>query len=104
MLRITTDKTCRAVTLRLEGRLAGPWVTLLADCWRKERADADARELLVDLNGVTFIDSAGRACLARIHEEGAAFVADDLEIRAIVAEIAGQVNKTEKRIEKGESR
>ncbi len=33
MLRITTDEDPRAFTLRLEGRLEGPWVEVLTECW-----------------------------------------------------------------------
>lgn len=87
MLRITTDKNPRAVTLRLEGRLEGPWVALLAQCWDGEQDELNGRRLHVDLNGVTFIDSDGKTRLARMHEQGAQFVTDDVMTKAIVAEI-----------------
>ena len=90
MLRITTDEDPRVVTFRLEGRLEGPWVELLAKCWRGTRAASDRRRLRVDLDGVTFVDATGRARLAQMHEEGAEFIAHDVMTKAIVAEIAGQ--------------
>ena len=89
MLRITTDEDPWVVTFRLEGRLEGPWVELLAKCWRGTRVGSDGRRLCVDLDGVTFIDAAGKARLARMHEQGAEFIAHDLMTRAIVAEIVG---------------
>lgn len=89
MLRITTDEDPRVITFRLEGRLEGPWVELLAKCWRGTRAVSNGKRLRVDLDGVTFVDAAGRAGLERMHEQGAEFVAHDLMTKAIVEEIVG---------------
>jgi hypothetical protein len=41
----------------------------------------------VDLTGVTFIDAAGKACLAALHRQGAELVAADCLTNAVVAEI-----------------
>jgi hypothetical protein len=90
MLRITTEDNPQVLTLRLEGRLEGPWVEVLTKCWRCAMAGAASRRRCVDLNEVTFIDGEGRARLAEMHAEGAELLAEDLETRAIVAEIAGQ--------------
>src|SRR5262245_35501365 len=90
MLRITTDENAHTITLRLEGRLEGPWVTLLANCWWSEQARSDGRQLRVDLNDVTFIDTEGKARLAQMHEQGAAFISGDLMTKGIVAEILGE--------------
>ena len=61
MLRITheTDATAGA-TLRLEGRLVGPWVDELRRACLEQDA-AFRRPLTIDLRDVTFIDSAGIA-------------------------------------------
>jgi|SRR6516164_9771679 hypothetical protein len=37
MLRITIHDAPPTLTLRIEGRLAGPWVGELAECWRGPR-------------------------------------------------------------------
>jgi anti-anti-sigma regulatory factor len=42
----------------------------------------------VDLTGVTFIDSAGKARLAAMYRQGAEFIAADCMTKEIVAEIA----------------
>lgn len=106
MLRITTDKTSQALTLRLEGRLEGPWVGVLAECWGNALSESSGQRLCVDLNGVTFVDAQGKARLAAMYAEGAELVGDDLETKAIVAEIqSGRDGAAEGRIdEKGESR
>ena len=63
MLRITTQDDPRVVTLRVEGRLIGPWVAELEKCWRSVLASASGAMLRVDLSGVTFIDAAGKAVM-----------------------------------------
>jgi len=87
MLRITTNKTSHDVVLRLEGRLEGPWVTVLAQSFRSALSRRSARRLCIDLNGVTFVDAAGKAQLAEAYAQGAELFGDDIETKAIVAEI-----------------
>ena len=41
----------------------------------------------VDLTGVTFIDGAGKACLATMHRQGAEFIALDCMTKDVVREI-----------------
>jgi hypothetical protein len=87
MLRITVHDAPRALTLRLEGRLAGPWVRELEECWQATLAGQREPILRVDLTEVTSLDAAGQACLAALHRQGAEFVAADCLMRAVVAEI-----------------
>ena len=87
MLRITTDKNAQALTLRLEGRLEGPWVAVLAQCWSDALLQSNPHRLRVDLNGVTFVDAQGKARLAEMYAQGAEFLGEQLETKAIVAEI-----------------
>lgn len=85
MLRITVHDEPRALRLQLEGRLVGPLVRVLEECW--ERARARQRILQVDLTEMTAIDAEGRAYLAEMHRQGADFIAADCMTKAIVAEI-----------------
>ena len=87
MLRITVHDNPQALTFQLEGRLAGPWLRELEECWQSTLARQRKPILRVDLTGVTFIDDAGKACLAAMHRQGAEFVAADCLTKAIVAEI-----------------
>jgi predicted nuclease with TOPRIM domain len=41
----------------------------------------------VDLGGVTFVDAAGKARLAEMYGKGAELIGDDIETKALVAEI-----------------
>jgi anti-anti-sigma regulatory factor len=88
MLRITADEQARVLTFRLEGRLEGPWVRELTQCWRSMLEAANKPSISVDLTGVTYIDAAGKAQLADMHEHGAHFIADDCMTKAVVEEIA----------------
>jgi hypothetical protein len=87
MLRITAHDEPRVLSLRLEGRLEGPWVGELEKCWRGMVASALTPALRVDLTGVTFVDAAGKAQLTAMHRQGAEFIADDCLTKAIVSEI-----------------
>jgi anti-anti-sigma regulatory factor len=89
MLRITVHDKPGSLTFHLEGRLAGPWVRVLEECWQGTLARQRKPILRVDLTGVTFIDAAGQACLATMHRRGAEFVAADCLTKAVVAEIIG---------------
>jgi ABC-type transporter Mla MlaB component len=87
MLRITVHESLEGVTLQLEGRLAVPWVHALTQCWQSTQACRHKPVVRVDLTAVTFIDAAGKACLASMHSQGATFVAGDLLTKSIVDEI-----------------
>jgi anti-anti-sigma regulatory factor len=88
MLRITVHDNSQAFTFQIEGRLAGPWLRELQECWQSTLASRPKPVLRIDLTGVTFIDAAGRACLAAMHRQGAEFVAADCLMKAVVAEIS----------------
>jgi len=87
MLRITTEKKRGKTVLSVEGRLAGPWVEALEQCWRTR---TPAEKFSVDLCGVSFIDAAGKTLLKEIHEQGGKLIAEGCLNEAIVEEIAGR--------------
>jgi hypothetical protein len=72
---------------QLEGRLSGPWLEELDQCWKQTLASNGKRTLRVDLTGLTFTDIAGKKCLAAMHRDGAEFIAADCLTKDIVAEI-----------------
>jgi hypothetical protein len=87
MLRITTQSTPDSVTLKLEGRLAGPWVDEARRCWHCGGPE-EKRKVHVDLRGVTYVDGEGEKLLAELYEQGADFLACDCQMKAVVSEIA----------------
>jgi len=98
MLRITTHSTADSLTFQLEGRLAGPWVTELRDCWDRTPADG-RRPVHIDLRGVTYVDAAGEKLLADLYRQGADLLACGCQMKAVVAEIEnapGNSNREER--------
>lgn len=85
MLRISVHDDPAALTFQLEGRLAGPWVQVLEECWQS--SPRGVKSLRLDLTGVTYIDAAGKACLRGMHREGAELLAADCLTKGLVAEI-----------------
>ncbi len=85
MLRITVIESGQTDTLELEGKLSGPWVAELEQCWRA--ALASGHSLRIHLRAVGYIDAAGKELLAEMHRQGAELVAVGCMTRAIVAEI-----------------
>ena len=90
MLRITVSDGPRLLTFTLEGRLEGPWVAELENCWQCNLDNANQAAFRVDLGGVTFVDEAGKTVLARMHERGAVLVGGDCLTNAIVEEITAR--------------
>ena len=99
MLRITTQKRRGKTVLNIEGRLAGPLINTLEQCWRELRAASPDEKLHLNLCGVSFIDAGGRVLLKEIHRQGGELVAEGCLNQAIVEEIV----KGEKE-SKGQSR
>ena len=80
MLRITTEKKRGKIFLNVEGRLAGPWVAALEQCWRELHAGSPQEKFHIDLCGVSFIDAAGKVLLKEIHRQGGRLVAEGLSL------------------------
>jgi len=86
MLKITMKIESGVRTFDLDGKLAGPWVEELEQCWRSA-ADAHLHPVRVDLSSVTFIDEDGKDLLGRMYREGAKLVASGCLNRCIVERI-----------------
>ncbi len=87
MLRITTACDQKPATVRLEGRLAGPWVAELRTWWETECVACGAAGVRVDMSDVAFIDADGRALLEWMVRQGAELVATGCMTRAVRDEI-----------------
>ena len=88
MLRITTTDVGEKVTLRLEGKLSGPWVEEFERCWRMSADIYKKKGLVVDLSGVTFADPAGKKLLCSISSQGAQLIGSGLVPKSLIEEIA----------------
>ena len=96
MLRITIEQKPGKVSLTVEGKLTGPWVSALEQSWKDLRNNSSGERLSINLCGVSFIDAAGKALLAEIHHQGGKLVAEGCLNQAIVREIAAKQQDGEK--------
>ena len=87
MLKITTQIHAESTTLKLEGRLAGPWVQELERCWVSTVGMRKRYPLSVDLSAVTYVDSDGKDLLKKLHRQGARLVASGCLTSCVVNEI-----------------
>jgi hypothetical protein len=92
-LKITVQNGSNATTLRLEGRVVGPWVNELDRTWRGLAPSLGSKKLSVDLRGVTYVDQAGRDLLADIHNEADAELLADTPLTKYFAEEAEKANR-----------
>ena len=86
MLKVTTTNQDQTLTLKLEGKLAGPWVQEVTRVWA-DTAKSPLNGCVVDLRSVTFVDRSGQALLAKMSRQGAKLIAADCLTRNIVDEI-----------------
>ena len=96
MLKITTLIHAESTTLRLEGRLAGPWVQELERCWDSIVGTMTTHPLTVDLSAVTYVDSDGKDLLKKIHRQGAKLIASGCLTRCLVNEIVHVARRGER--------
>ncbi len=87
MLRITFVEEWGWATLRLDGKLIGPWVSELERRWEEAMVGPGKKPLLVDLKAVTYVDDPGKALLEQMHRRGAKLVGHDPMTKYLVAEI-----------------
>jgi anti-anti-sigma regulatory factor len=90
MLKITIEDSARELRLRLEGRLCGPWVTELRQCWLTAASTTTDRATVLDLREVDFIDSEGQTLLKDMGKAGVRLEAATPLIQAMVEEISQQ--------------
>src|SRR6516162_1188194 len=60
MLKITLHDSAGEFRLKLEGRLSGPWVRELEQCWKTASSTTHGRKTVVDLGEVDFVDPPGQ--------------------------------------------
>lgn len=69
MLKITSHESAQArVTMTLEGRVVAEWVMLLEqECTRHQQHE---RRIVLQCDGVTYVDASGSAMLQRLQSQG----------------------------------
>lgn len=64
MLKITLHDSAGEFRFRLEGKLSGPWVGELRQCWETASSTTGGRSTVVDLREVDFVDAPGEELLS----------------------------------------
>lgn len=86
MLKITILDSASELRFRLEGKLSGPWVSELRQCWQTASSTTAGRSTVADLREVDFVDSDGQHLLADMHRAGVRLHAVTPLIRTLVDE------------------
>ncbi len=97
-LKISVKTTPSDLTLKLEGRVIGPWAIEFDRAWQSLAGLIGTRTFCVDLCGVTYMDAHSRKTLSEIHRKtGAEFLADSPMTLYFAREAQGleQETKTE---------
>jgi hypothetical protein len=77
MLRITLQENEKVQTIKLEGKIAGPWVEEFNRSWQSLEPLPSSRALQLDLREVAFVDPKGRELLRKIYQQtNARFLTD----------------------------
>jgi anti-anti-sigma regulatory factor len=69
VLKITVEENSEEIALKLEGRLAGPWVEELNRLWEQTAPNLNGRKLFLDLRGTTYADAGGIRILKAIYSQ-----------------------------------
>jgi anti-anti-sigma regulatory factor len=68
-LKITTKDNAKGVTLKLEGRIVGPWAAELDRYWQQSKPALSAKSISLDLRDTTFADADGIRILRAIYAQ-----------------------------------
>src|SRR5579862_5437991 len=86
MLRITILDSAQSTTFKLEGKLAGPWVQELEQCWLTAQSALAGRRAVVDLTQVSFVDGGGKKLLEGMASAGVDLLAAGPLTKAVCEE------------------
>lgn len=89
MLKVTLLDGADELRFRLEGRLSGPYVGELRQCWVTAQSTLHGRRAAIDLREVDYVDSDGRELLKHMREQGVELTAVTPLICEMVQEIEG---------------
>jgi anti-anti-sigma regulatory factor len=70
MLKITAEQSGQSLSLRLEGRVEGPWVEVLRRTWTDAMSHDGAQRVKMDFGGVSFLDSGGQQLIHAMQKKG----------------------------------
>jgi len=94
MLRITVQDGEKNQTIKLEGKIVGPWVEEFERTYQSVVPSLGGKKLHLDLRGVGFVDAKGRGLLREIYQKTrACFLADSPLTRYFVEDAVRESQK-----------
>src|ERR1700751_1614922 len=98
VLRISIQDDAHEATLKLEGKVVGPWARELNRVWSDFKPSLGMKKLCLDLCGVTFVDKSGTRTLQKIFRRtGAELLGNTPLARYFAAETMRRMPRTEKK-------
>jgi ABC-type transporter Mla MlaB component len=96
LLRISIEQHKESVLLVLEGRLVGPWVDELRTVW-DQQVSAELHQALtvVDLCGLTAMDTSGQALLKELLQNGATMRCADVMNQYLVEQMGSSDGRSQ---------
>ncbi len=88
MLKISMKDDSPVATLKIEGKLVGPWAMELGRTWHDLWASSSQMPLRLDIRGVTFADQKGTHVLQEIVRETGAEILSDSPLTQYFANLA----------------
>lgn len=76
-MRVSMGQDARVATLKIEGKIVGPWALELGNTWQDLWGPVKQKPLLLDIRGVTFADRKGARILRDIVKATGAEVLSD---------------------------
>jgi hypothetical protein len=77
VLKVSIEQNSTTATLKIEGKIVGPWALELGRSWHDLWASTEKKNFQLDLCGVTFVDRKGAQILQEIvRTTGAEVLAD----------------------------
>lgn len=92
MLKITVDEGPRAVTIKLEGKVVGSWVSEFDRTWHSLEPAWGLKRFSLDLRGVSFVDAEGRQLMHEIYKKTGADFLTNSPLTTYFAEEAMQAS------------
>jgi anti-anti-sigma regulatory factor len=99
VLRITVEENPKEMTLKLEGRLAGPWAAELDRLWGETAPSLSKRKLSLDLRETTYADAGGIRVLKAIYSQTGATILAGTPWTQYLAEEVQTENATHTKVE-----
>ena len=90
MLRVTRTEEPEGACFKLEGKLAGSWVDVVEESWKKAPTECASKRCAVDLSALTYVDSRGMELLGAMYRDGIELRASGCLGKGIVEQIKRQ--------------